>query len=358
MEHKNINMICFVNFCKGGIILIKNICIDPTYYCNENCISCRCKDISKKFNNNKNLSKEDYFSIIQQFVQLGGNSLSIYGGEPLLSPFVFEIIKFAKNKGLKTSITTNGLLLLDLETCKKLIETDVDQIIISVMGVGEVYNIMHGGNYFNVFIEAIKQLINTDALIVNKLSFHMTIQRGNYNQLPEVVKLASKLGITNVSCQYVSLVDPEDNKSTENILNAQFDNAISHWDLNKNILINREQVETLINFCKMAEKLASNQNINLYVDPLIYSSNALNSLITGKYQPKGKCELCDIIILPDGSVGACAMLQHYIIGNTKKQSIYSIIQSNKYKELKKKVESGDFLPICFGCCRHAMFFEK
>lgn len=337
--------------------MITNLSLDPTYFCNENCVSCRCSSVAAEFNNEMKLTKDNYFSIIRQFADAGGKSISIYGGEPLLFTSVFEVLIYAKNNNLKTSITTNGILLQNGMLCKKLIETDVNQIIISIMGVKNVYDMMHGGIYYYTFLSAMKQLIQSDISIVNKLSFHVTIQRGNYNQLPEIVKLAAELGIMNISCQYVSLVDTEDNHKSEVILNTKFDNKISHWELTKDLLVTKEHIKDLINSIEIATELAVQNGIKLSIDPVFYSKDLITYLTTGKYNPKGKCDLCDLIVLPDGRVGACAMLQHYIVGNVKEQSVLEIINSKKYNELRKRVEKGLFLPICSGCCRHTMFFD-
>lgn len=335
--------------------MIKNLCIDPTYRCNENCISCRCNSIATQFNNKK-MSLDDYYDIINQFVNIGGKSISIYGGEPLLCPFIFEILEYAKSNKLITSITTNGILLKNSKLCKKLIETDIDQITVSIMGVKDVYNIMHGKMYYDTFLAAIKQLILFGDLVKNILSFHVTIQNGNYNQLPEVVKLASELGVVNVSCQYIAMIDSEDNYKTEVILKTIFDNNISHWELSKDLLITKEQINDLYISLATSKKLAEENGINLFIDSLFYSDDAETCLVTGKCKPNGSCELCDLVVLPDGRVGACAMLQHYIIGNVRYDSLVEIINSSKFKELQKKVENGFFLPVCSGCCRHDMFF--
>ena len=52
-------------------------------------------------------------------------------GEPLLYPFFFEAVKYAKEKGLKVKFFTNGSL-LDYDTVQKMKRFGVDNVVFSV----------------------------------------------------------------------------------------------------------------------------------------------------------------------------------------------------------------------------------
>lgn len=334
--------------------MVTNLCIDPIYNCNENCISCRCNHIANYFKSK--LTIEDYYNIIKEFKKCDGKEISIFGGEPLLFPQIFEIIKYSKENNLRVSISTNGILLKNDIICEKLAESNIDKVVISVMGVHNRYNYMHGKKAFDTLFLALKTLIQKNSLMANKISIHMTLQRKNYNELPNVVNFAAKLGINHVSCQYVSVVSKEDDRKTELELKEKFFTEISHWELPDDLLVTKEQLNELFDSINIAKEMAIEKNIELYIDPMLMDKLEPTRLLTGKCNPKGKCNLCDLIILPDGKVGACAMLQHFVIGNIRKQTMADIVSSKKLIKLKERVENGFFLPICSSCCRHAMFF--
>ncbi len=76
--------------------------------------NCRCKtcDLWKKSPEyKKDLSKEEIFRMIENAKKAGIIAYTAWGGEPLLRKDLPEILKFAKEQGLFTSIITNGFLL-------------------------------------------------------------------------------------------------------------------------------------------------------------------------------------------------------------------------------------------------------
>jgi len=82
-------------------------------------------------------------------------------GEPLLHPEFFEMVKYAKKHGVvDVRINTNGALLND-ETIKETIESEIDKVIVSVDGAtkGTYESLRKGANFEKVTAE-IKKLVN------------------------------------------------------------------------------------------------------------------------------------------------------------------------------------------------------
>lgn len=68
---------------------------DLTSACNLNCLHCREKVVAHV---KDDLSSELCRKIIDQLVEFNTHTLSIAGGEPLMSPFIKEILSYAKGK--------------------------------------------------------------------------------------------------------------------------------------------------------------------------------------------------------------------------------------------------------------------
>lgn len=338
--------------------MITNISIDPAYICNENCISCKCDKLSEVFANLNKLSLDEYYQLIDDFVLYGGKSVSVYGGEPLLSVGVFSILKYAKTKGLITSITTNGILFNNVNILSNIKECKPDQIVISVMAAGEMYGKLHGKDYFELFVEGVKKILFLQEKKVSDISFHMTLQKANFNQLPSIVLLARQLGIKKVSFQYVSTITDEVNDRTEKILGATFNNVMCHWNIGRQVLLADDEIGDCIDSVHKAIEMADSFGISLDVDPIFYEKNIEEILSTGCFGARRKCDMNSIIVLPNGLIGACSMLQHYIVGDIKKQTIKEIISGEAFENVRKRVENGVFLSICDYCCRHSMFFGE
>lgn len=71
-------------------------------YCNL-----KCKYCFARFKNIKDpLTKEDNFKIINKLAKSGVKKINFVGGEPTLCPFLGELIQYAKNNNLTTSIVS------------------------------------------------------------------------------------------------------------------------------------------------------------------------------------------------------------------------------------------------------------
>jgi len=89
-----------------------------TNNCNLHCSFCyrRYYDYQEK-----DLTTEQIFSIIDQLVPAGTFRINLTGGEPLVRKDIGQIIDYIKKKGIECTMTTNGQLVLQkLEEVKKL----------------------------------------------------------------------------------------------------------------------------------------------------------------------------------------------------------------------------------------------
>ena len=119
-------------------------------------------------------------------------------GEPLLHQNLFDMIRTARGKNCKVSLTTNGML-LSPEVSERLITEEVAIIAISFSGATkETHEMIRRGSNFNQLIDNIKALNNLKREMKSKLpktigSFLMT--ESNIEELPAVVDLAKDIGI-------------------------------------------------------------------------------------------------------------------------------------------------------------------
>ena len=67
-------------------------------------------------------------------------------GEPFLHKEIFEMVKYASNKGIRVMLTSNATLLND-QMCNKIIDSGLERITFSVDGVGSTYTAIRGVEY-------------------------------------------------------------------------------------------------------------------------------------------------------------------------------------------------------------------
>jgi len=107
-----------------------------TNQCNLQCSHCGNTSRAKLKNE---LSKEECFNLIDQCVDMNVFILNVSGGEPFLRENWFEILTYARKRGLEVGITTNSTLITE-ETAKKIKQIEPFNIHISVDGVGKVHD--------------------------------------------------------------------------------------------------------------------------------------------------------------------------------------------------------------------------
>lgn len=112
--------------------------------------------------------------------------LQIAGGEPLLSPHIFEVLDWAASAGFQTRLFTNGLLAdrraaLDLKAhgCR------IAQV--SIEGTGEAHDAVRGPGSFEKALEGARQLRAAGL----QVTFAVTLTRSSAAQLDSILELAA-----------------------------------------------------------------------------------------------------------------------------------------------------------------------
>ena len=121
--------------------------IELTNYCNLNCIICPREKMKRKVGYMDFSLFKKIVDEVAEYAELVG--LDLYG-ESLLHPKATDMIRYAKEKGLLTHISTN-ITNMDEKKAKKIIESGLDMIILSFDGTNkETYEkIRKGGKYWD-----------------------------------------------------------------------------------------------------------------------------------------------------------------------------------------------------------------
>ncbi|MDR1803959.1 MAG: radical SAM protein [Treponema sp.] len=103
--------------------------------CNAKCAFCH-NEGQNKNNISKGLDSEELF-YIADFFKTDFSRVIFTGGEPLLSPLLYESIRIFKSFSYNTGLVTNGIL-LDENIQKKLKEAGLDRINISINSLEKI----------------------------------------------------------------------------------------------------------------------------------------------------------------------------------------------------------------------------
>ena len=172
-----------------------------TLYVTERCNS-RCVTCDHWRHGRADVSLESIASLLPSLEVLGTRMVALSGGEPLLHPEWAQIAQLLKSRGLELWLLTSGL---SLAKHARRAGTLFDSITVSLDGTNrETYAAIRGLDAFDKVLEGIQAAATYGV----GPSIRVTLQRSNYQQLPEFVDLARAVGARQVSFLAVDVANP------------------------------------------------------------------------------------------------------------------------------------------------------
>ena len=162
---------------------------EVTKGCNLRCIHCRAT--ATELSSPTDLPTGRALDIIKQIADFGNPILVLSGGEPLYRADIFDLARFATQRGLRVALATNGTLVTK-PVAKKIVESGVKRVSISLDGADALTHDTFRG-IPGAFEAAIYGMRNLQELGMS-VQINTTIARHNAHQLPDVLEMARSLG--------------------------------------------------------------------------------------------------------------------------------------------------------------------
>ncbi len=158
--------------------------LNLTGTCNLRCVYCYAAD---RVDSSDALSAHDWFGVIDAVNGLSSVvTIELTGGEPLLSPHVFDVARYAKEKGNEVHLLSNGLLITE-KTAAVLAEA-VDLVKISLDGsTTEIHEYHRGRGTFRAASDAIDRLVRRNVPV----QVSMTVTGKN---IRDIGRMVARLG--------------------------------------------------------------------------------------------------------------------------------------------------------------------
>ncbi|KYK28466.1 MAG: hypothetical protein AYK19_20935 [Theionarchaea archaeon DG-70-1] len=117
--------------------------------------------------------------------------VSLSGGEPLMEPEIWNIVKKFKSKGKLVQLISNGTLITE-RTAKKIKDYGVNSVQISIDGLKESHEYQRGvEGCFDKTIQGVKNLLKENIpVVVNTL-----ISQRNRHEIPQLLRDLIQLGV-------------------------------------------------------------------------------------------------------------------------------------------------------------------
>lgn len=270
--------------------------VESSLDCNLKCVMCPNKQVPRTekgvmdFNLYKRIIDESKDFVNDIFLQ--------HRGEPLINPHIFDMIRYAKERGIKVRMHTNGTL-LDKDKAKQLIDAQPDLVSFSFDGwQKDIYEEVRSGASFEVTQANIHYLLD--------------------------IKRAAGCMKPYIAVERIDLV-------------------------NYRSQINNDEVEIF-------KSEMRRRGVNELLVKKEFQWMTDDALSCGLKRQFNECTLpwYAMIICYDGTVLPCMQdfLCAYNLGNVKEKSIHEIWNDAPYREFRKKMIAEDpSLHLCVKCDR-------
>ena len=204
-RHIPVNMEYWLDERDGELILhprqpnTRKLYIEPTTRCNLNCVTC----IRNAWHDpQEHMTWETFTRILDSLDRLPELNRVVFTsfGEPLFHPRILDMVAAIRQRNISVTVGSNGLLLRP-EISGELIKLGVDRLVVSVDGVKpETYKNVRGASLLRVLenIHAFNEQKIKLSSLTPELGIEFVLLRSNAAELPELTRLASKLGASRV----------------------------------------------------------------------------------------------------------------------------------------------------------------
>lgn len=301
--------------------------------CNCRCAMCDIWKAQQK----RELSAEDLERMLPSFETLGVRWVVLTGGEPLLHSDIGVVCKPLRQRGIKVTLLTTGLLLNRYAgTAADLF----DEIIISVDGPAAIHNQIRGiAGAFERIASGVGALRGKTSGM--PLRARTTVQKANHRHLCETVRAVQELGLDSISFLAADLTSSAFNRELV-------------WPVARQNEIGLSMEETSA-LEQEIENLISDYRTELEAGFIVESPAKLHRIVQHFRAHLGldvECApLCNApwhsaVIELDGKIRPCFF--HEVIGNLASETLETAINVPQALQFRAKLDIGHN-PICKRC---------
>lgn len=173
-------------------VQLETLYLEITDLCNLRCSYCI--NASARRKSKRNLSVRTFKTVVSDFARLGGRTVILSGGEPLLHPNIVEFAGFIKAKGLRAIIKTNGTVVN--EKTKILCSMGVSFDISLDSANAKAHDSYRGAGSFDLTLKSL-QAIKSAGGSLNLCSTVLNAE--NIGREKALIELADRLGFNAIS---------------------------------------------------------------------------------------------------------------------------------------------------------------
>ncbi len=314
--------------------------------CNLKCVHCyaQSKDIEYK----NELTTQEGKDLIDDLAQFGAPVILFSGGEPIMRKDLPELAQYARQKGMRAVISTNGTL-IDKKMAKVLKDIGLSYVGVSLDGMRETNDKFRGmKGAFDAALAGMRNCLGEGV----KVGLRFTINKKNVKDIPAIFDLLEKEKIPRV-CFYHLVYAGRGSKLVEQ--------ELSHEESRKTLDIIMDRTKALHDKGFPIEVLTVDNHCD---GPYVYFR-------LRKEDPKRAAEVFELLQMNqgnssgigigcvswDGSVHADQFWRHYSFGNVKERK-FSEIWTDTGNELMAGLKNRKpLIKANADRCAHCKWFD-
>ncbi|MBQ6297327.1 MAG: radical SAM protein [Selenomonadaceae bacterium] len=321
----------------------KQCILTLTRNCNLRCEFCSAKKGGYHFN--AFIKFDDLKKIVKLCNDIKVKYIVLSGGEPLLYPYLMEFLDYIKSMPHKMipTIATNGILLADYNTCKKIIERGIRYIDVSLKGKDSKEWL--AVTKLDGSAQQLRAIANLSDLNV-EFTCSMVLTLKNIDTFCETLENARSFGARNFSFTFVIDNEESPEKDLQYLISNDplllVDKFIEQIDRVNQITNNEWWIEYSFPLCVYTEKQLTKLNHRLAEPCYIRNDN----IFTLEFDTKLNLLPCSMYI--DNRV-----VGKFGVDFSSASELEAYIQSEKYNRIMKEFSQ---LPSDYcNSCRHKNF---
>ena len=306
----------------------------PHSRCNCRCVMC---DIWKGNGDLRRLTEADVRAMLDDFERLGTEWVVMSGGEALMSRDLFALCDLLRERGMKVTILSTGLL---LERFARPVVEKTDEVIVSLDGPEPVHDaIRRVPNAYAKLKRGVRAVKALDPGFA--VSGRCVIQRMNYAVWPEIVGAAREIGLDAISFLAADV-------STEAF------NRPGGWEEERKREVRLDPAQ-LPRLAEVVEDLVRDFAADFERGFIVESPEKLRRIhrhyaaLCGEAEfPPVRCNApwVSAVVEADGTVRPCFF--HEPLGNVRDAPLRTVLDSPEAVAFRRDLDTATD-PICRGC---------
>ena len=195
--------------------------------------ACRhCRAEAQPRRHPEELTTEESFRLIDQIKEFGDPILVMTGGDPMMRRDLYDILAYAVQRGLRTSLTPTTTRLVTPNALARVREAGVRRVAVSIDGPSaDVHDAFRG---FPGSFEMALDIARDTVAAGLSLQVNTTVSRYNIRLLEEMMGLVAQLGVVQWSLFFLV---PTGRASVTDMITAEAHELVFHWlyDLSRRV---------------------------------------------------------------------------------------------------------------------------